>query len=76
MSSGASSSAWVISSIAFAVAHSAQGLGSQHEMMRARQRRDPAAAVNVSEGFIDLARRQRAQAGELKLLGMKITSSN
>jgi len=45
-------------------------------MMRARQRRDPAAAVNVSEGFIDLARRQRAQAGELKLLGMKITSSN
>jgi hypothetical protein len=45
-------------------------------MMGAGQWRDSAAAVNVSEGFIDLARRQRAQAGQLKLLGMKIASSD
>jgi hypothetical protein len=60
----------------FAVAHSAQSFGAQHEMMGARQRRDSAAAINVSKGFVDFACCQRAQAGQFKLLGMEIAASD
>src|SRR5262249_55700687 len=57
-----------------AISQSAERLGTQHEVIRAREWRNATAPVDISKCVLDAALAQCLQACELKLLGVRVAA--